>query len=747
MVAEEIPFEELEALFGSIAAFYENLLTSIAAAIELVFTTLAERIDELFTALIASLQSLVDTVTSSIKNIFAKLANFIDALIDEIADFIDTVLDEIVIGIKLLIEETTAFIKSATTLLTGAITSLIDATKDLFTEIFDEIYLGIEGLLENAALIMGDILDAVVTRLEQITLEVENQIKGLFGVLREGVEEILGSVDVLVKAMDRNIQESILLITNLVDGSLRSLLDLISNLPAEIAALAKQIIESTRTNIAEPIGSLPVTLFKTLVDLVAGDPLDDADKSFLSGLDSLFGTSPVERSPEKFRELVGTRVPTHPILQWVSKAVLFLMSLVPVFMGMGQAHAQILLQEWSLDNPYVLLSPADLIRSKHFELLSEIDTVTDLRKQGHTESDARILTKIAKTVAPEAEQVVWWLRGIATDTEFNLALQKHGWTEEEVDKLKQSAFFIPPVQDLISMAVREVFTPEVSERFGQFEDFPPQFVEQAAKVGLSKEWALNYWGAHWALPSVQMGFEMLHRRVIVKEELDLLLRSADVMPFWRDKLIAISYQPLTRVDIRRMHKMEVLTNDQVFDAYQDIGYIDTDAQLLLDFTIALNEPSKAQDADDLSSLTRANIINFYKDGIFSYNEADTLLQNLGLSEDAAQLYLDAAAMDLQRVERKDEIGIIIDRADSGVITFDEAQDALNRLGLETDEIQLALAELTKRQARRTKLPSRADLDKMLSAKLVTEKEYIDTMNKIGYSTAWSKRYLQLAQGK
>jgi len=243
-----------------------------------------------------------------------------------------------------------------------------------------------------------------------------------------------------------------------------------------------------------------------------------------------------------------------------------------------------------------------------------------------------------------------------------------------------------------------------------------------------------------------MGFEMLHRRGSVKEELDILLRSADVMPFWRDKLIAISYQPLTRVDIRRMHKMGVLTNDQVLLAYQDIGYIDTDAQLLLDFTIALNEPNQSQDADDLSALTRSNILSFYKNGVFTNNEAEILLQGLGMSEDAANIYLDDIDSKLELAERKDETTIIIDQADSGILTFEEAQDALNRLGLETNEVKLALAELAKREARRTKLPARGDLDKMLRAKLISEKEYITTMNKIGFATVWADRYLLLARG-
>ncbi|GAH79863.1 unnamed protein product, partial [marine sediment metagenome] len=74
----------------------------------------------------------------------------------------------------------------------------------------------------------------------------------------------------------------------------------------------------------------------------------------------------------------------------------------------------------------------------------------------------------------------------------------------------------------------------------------------AGKKGLSKEWSERYWAAHWNLPSPQQGFEMLHRGVINVSELNMLLRALDVMPFWRDKLTAIAFRRLTRVDIRRM---------------------------------------------------------------------------------------------------------------------------------------------------------------------------------------------------
>ncbi|MCP4231956.1 MAG: hypothetical protein GY771_17645, partial [bacterium] len=167
-------------------------------------------------------------------------------------------------------------------------------------------------------------------------------------------------------------------------------------------------------------------------------------------------------------------------------------------------------------------------------------------------------------------------------------LRKIGVHPNYFDTYKTLAFPIPPVNDLITMAVREAFTPEIASRFGQYEGLPKEYVDAAAKKGVSQEWAERYWAAHWTLPSVQQGFSMLHRGIINQSDLSLLLRALDIMPFWRDKLIALSFRPLTRVDTRRMHILGTLDEAGVKRAYLDQGYNDRNAALMTDFTVRFN---------------------------------------------------------------------------------------------------------------------------------------------------------------
>ncbi|MBA7652690.1 hypothetical protein ES703_60529 [subsurface metagenome] len=196
---------------------------------------------------------------------------------------------------------------------------------------------------------------------------------------------------------------------------------------------------------------------------------------------------------------------------------------------------------------------------------------------------------------------------------------------------KTLAHPIPPIADIITMAVREAFTPAIAARFGQYEDFPSEFEDWALKKGLTADWAKRYWAAHWALPSATQGFSMLHRGIIDDSELRMLLRAQDVMPFWRDKLIKVAYRPLTRVDVRRMYKEGVLDERGVYRAYLDHGYSEDNAEAMTEFTVRYV-------LGQLTKFTSKDVITAYTKRMVTESEAGSLLRELGVrSEDVSYI--------------------------------------------------------------------------------------------------------------
>ncbi|MDP1908856.1 MAG: hypothetical protein Q8K85_11195, partial [Hyphomicrobium sp.] len=277
-------------------------------------------------------------------------------------------------------------------------------------------------------------------------------------------------------------------------------------------------------------------------------------------------------------------------------------------------------------------------------------------------------------------------------------LARQGYTNDDIITMLDLGDLIPGPSDLVRMGVREVFTPEIAERFGQFQDFPPAFGDWMAKQGYTKEWARNYWGAHWDLPSAMQGFEMFHRDVISEGDLTLLLRALDVMPYWRDKLQEIAYNPITRVDVRRMYQAGVIGPEKVEETYRYQGYTPEDARLLREWVV--KEFPRKDDAGNLKA--REDIVSVtrqaYARRLISRGTTVDRLRDADYTAEEAELQVDIWDFDfyLDPSLRSDvdpkQLGIsVIERAyERRMVGFNASVRELGELGYTPEDAKLRL---------------------------------------------------------
>jgi hypothetical protein len=218
-------------------------------------------------------------------------------------------------------------------------------------------------------------------------------------------------------------------------------------------------------------------------------------------------------------------------------------------------------------------------------------------------------------------------------------LARAGYSGSAKQAILELRNLLPGPSDLIHMAVHEVFNPSLRETLTLDAEFPDPFLPWALKLGYSEEWARNFWADHWDLPSPSQGYEMLHRGLIDMPMLTSLIKALDYAPVWRQHLIDIAYNPITRVDLRRLYKNKIITEEEVFNGYKAQGYNDQNARYLTDFTKKFYSPDDKSQLDDMADLAVSTFRTAYRRHVITRDEALDRIVEAGYTEDVADFLL------------------------------------------------------------------------------------------------------------
>jgi len=169
-----------------------------------------------------------------------------------------------------------------------------------------------------------------------------------------------------------------------------------------------------------------------------------------------------------------------------------------------------------------------------------------------------------------AFRALW--RGFITEDRLTDSLKDQGWSDVDLETLRNVLKFYPAPPDLIRWQAREVFEPEMIARYGLDSEFEAIEKEAFYKAGMTDEQILNYWRAHWEHASWMQVVEMLHRGLLTEEQVYDWFRVVEIPPFWRDLLIQTAYTWPTRVDVRRWWDMRTIDESELRRLYSGMGY-------------------------------------------------------------------------------------------------------------------------------------------------------------------------------
>ncbi len=371
---------------------------------------------------------------------------------------------------------------------------------------------------------------------------------------------------------------------------------------------------------------------------------------------------------------------------------------------------------------------------------NKVDIQKILKRAGLNDDMQKIMRDSQLPVTPVEVIRLLTLRQNVEGKDLSGELKRYGFTDTQIKDILKSWEVIPPIQDLIVMAVREAFTPEIAGKFGQYEDFPEPLVKWGEAQGLSRDWLERYWAAHWSLPSTLQGFEMLHRDVIDKSELQLLMRALDIMPFWRDKLIQISYNPYTRVDVRRMYKLGVIGEGEVLRTYKDLGYDEEHAKNLTEFV-------KLYTAEDERELTKSDILNLYKRAVINATEAVDYLKQLNYDDNTISLLLLKADFVKEAKTKTLTISRIRARFMKGLLNEASASEQLDLLNVPASERDLLISEWVIDKESKEPEITLSMLQQLYIANVIDESILYDELRNKGYSARHIEWLIKLTKRK
>ena len=196
-------------------------------------------------------------------------------------------------------------------------------------------------------------------------------------------------------------------------------------------------------------------------------------------------------------------------------------------------------------------------------------------------------------------------RQIISESDFAVKMRELGFLDPlDSERLFETTKQVPVLSDILRFMVRDADDESLVARFGLDTEFANKYRSQlkqwARDQGIPDIYAQYAWRAHWMIPSPTQLFEFYHRlrdnpkfggQGKLLDDIKAALVQQDILPYWHEHYLAVSFRPMRLRDLRRSFQIGSLTEKELLDGYVQLGYSDATAKQMQDYTIRLRDNS------------------------------------------------------------------------------------------------------------------------------------------------------------
>lgn len=369
------------------------------------------------------------------------------------------------------------------------------------------------------------------------------------------------------------------------------------------------------------------------------------------------------------------------------------------------------------------LTPAELATAVTKGQLGFGLAADEAAKSGLDEPNFETLVNTTGNPPGPTELMAMLRRGIIDEHDFGRGIAAGLIKTEWVNQLLALRFSPMSAGDAINAAVEGHLTYDEAKRIAVMDGLLPEHFEPLYQAGGSP-------------PGVNDIGDLLNRGIWQMPQAEAAMRESRVKPKYEADVLKLREQLPPREAIVLMVERGVIAQDVAVRKAMQLGYNQENATFLVQE--ALNRKLGTE-----KNLAKGEITQLYAVGVFSRQQASDFIQQLHYDSVEAGFILDLVDAQLARAQVNSAISKIRSLFVSYRIDEPEASLDLTTLGVATVKRDQMLAVWRTEREANAKDLTLGQLTAAYSAQIITEAQYVDRMQQMGYSRADAAIILQL----